>query len=233
MRSFIHWNGIPACEIYTEREFTDNTRQGPVMNFNVRRADGSWVGTAEVERMASVNGIHIRVGGHCNPGCIAKWVNITVDDIMDTYAQYGMVCGNGVDYIKDKPAGGVRISLGAMTTIDDVLAWLNFFKSFYVEEVPPTNPTKQSTHLLTKRPTLRGSRSTTQLTPAAQTPLTPITQNSPDSSVSSGSDLNEPPHEPPPKQTLKLKTNKNQSLRVYHSSEFNKNISYTVNRTYM
>jgi hypothetical protein len=44
--------------------------QGPVVTFNVKRPNGSLVGYAEVEKMASLNEppIQLRTGCFCNPG---------------------------------------------------------------------------------------------------------------------------------------------------------------------
>ena len=47
------------------------------------------------------------------------------------------VCGDNRDIINKKPTGSVRISLGAMTTIDDVLAFIIFAKKHFIETIPP------------------------------------------------------------------------------------------------
>jgi molybdenum cofactor sulfurtransferase len=39
----------------------DNCRQGPVVTFNLKRFDGTWIGYREVEKLSSLNGIHLRV----------------------------------------------------------------------------------------------------------------------------------------------------------------------------
>ena len=47
------------------------------------------------------------------------------------------MCGDNRDIINKKPTGSVRISLGAMTTIDDVLAFITFAKKHFIETIPP------------------------------------------------------------------------------------------------
>ena len=43
--------------------------QGPIVSFNMMRSDGTSVGYAEVQKLASVNNIHLRTGesksSHC------------------------------------------------------------------------------------------------------------------------------------------------------------------------
>jgi hypothetical protein len=46
------------------------------------------------------------------------------------------VCGDELDMLNAKPIGSVRISLGAMTTIDDIIAFINFVKDHFVETMP-------------------------------------------------------------------------------------------------
>ncbi|CAG8505089.1 15397_t:CDS:2 [Acaulospora morrowiae] len=136
MRALKHWNGMPVVAIHSDHDYSDNVRQGPVFNFNVRKPDGNWVGYGEVEKMASVNGIHLRSGGLCNPGCVSRWVDLSPDDVIHNY-KLGKICGDDKYIFNNKIQGAIRISLGAMTTIDDILTWLHFFQSYYVETASP------------------------------------------------------------------------------------------------
>lgn len=135
MKSLRHFNGQPVCYIYSDRDFSNSTLQGPVFSFNAKRADGSWVGYLELERLASVNNIHIRTGRLCNPGSAARWTKLDSEDIIDSFYN-GKTCHDDQDMWNGKPAGAIRISVGAMTTIDDILIWMNFFKKYYVEIAP-------------------------------------------------------------------------------------------------
>ncbi|CAG8606798.1 15196_t:CDS:10, partial [Racocetra persica] len=138
MNSLRHWNGSPVCVIHANNDFSDSSIQGPVFNFNAKRADGSWIGYLEVEKLASVNGIHIRTGGFCNPGCLSRWVNVKSDQVITNF-KTGKVCGDDHDIYNGKPTGSIRISIGAMSTIDDILIWLDFFNTYFVESTPPYN----------------------------------------------------------------------------------------------
>jgi hypothetical protein len=44
--------------------------QGPVVTFNVRRSDGSWVGYREVEQLARIHGLCLRTGTHPAWSCL-------------------------------------------------------------------------------------------------------------------------------------------------------------------
>ncbi|KAG9288975.1 hypothetical protein G9A89_015524 [Geosiphon pyriformis] len=126
-----HWNSAPLCVINSDRDFSDSCQQGPIINFNLKRADGSWIGYNEVETLASANGIHVRTGGHCNPGSVARWMQVTPDDIENKS------CHDDRDIVNGKPVGALRVSLGAMSTIDEIFVWIDFLKTLFVESEPP------------------------------------------------------------------------------------------------
>lgn len=48
MSAMTHSSGKSVCKIYSETDFQDNTKQGPVINFNLLRANGEFVGYSEV-----------------------------------------------------------------------------------------------------------------------------------------------------------------------------------------
>ncbi|RIA84860.1 molybdenum cofactor sulfurase [Glomus cerebriforme] len=158
MKSLRHYNGQPVCDVYSDKDFSDNTLQGPVFSFNAKRADGSWVGYLELERLASVNNIHIRTGVLCNPGSVARWMKLNSKDIIDSF-ESGKTCHDDQDIWNGKLTGAVRISVGAMSTIDDILIWMDFFKKYYVETMPPyymneSNSTSLNQNLVLERVTL-------------------------------------------------------------------------------
>lgn len=92
-----HPNGQPAAEVYgwgmagakaavagpgtmagptvTEAR-AEASCQGPTVAFNLLRADGSYVGYAEVRSLAALHGLHLRCGCFCNPGACAKFLNL-------------------------------------------------------------------------------------------------------------------------------------------------------------
>lgn len=133
-----HYNKRRVCKLYTEFPDTDSTvedwakRQGPTITFNMRRADGSWVGYSEVEKLAAVKGIHIRTGGLCNPGGVESYIGLKAWEIVQNY-EAGHRCWDDHDVMRGKPTGAIRISLGAMSTLKDVQNFLAFITEFYVE----------------------------------------------------------------------------------------------------
>ncbi|KAI1839998.1 hypothetical protein JX265_006239 [Neoarthrinium moseri] len=62
-----HVNGRAVCRIYcgSAQGVSDSAKQGPVIAFNVKTANGQYVPYTEVERLANNAGIFIRSGGRC------------------------------------------------------------------------------------------------------------------------------------------------------------------------
>ncbi|CAG8651067.1 9338_t:CDS:2 [Cetraspora pellucida] len=140
MTSLRHANGTSLITLYTDNDYSDSTLQGPIFNFNVKRADGTWIGYRDIEKAAGERGIHVRTGGFCNPGSTSKWVKLNPDFVMENFME-GKYCGDENDIYKGKLQGSMRISLGAMTTIDDVLKWLSFLREY----IDTTTPLSQKT----------------------------------------------------------------------------------------
>jgi molybdenum cofactor sulfurtransferase len=60
-----HGNGRPVCHLYSDSAAGKggSLKQGPVVAFNVRRANGQYIPYSDVERLANTAGIYIRSGG--------------------------------------------------------------------------------------------------------------------------------------------------------------------------
>ncbi|KAF8247453.1 PLP-dependent transferase [Wilcoxina mikolae CBS 423.85] len=127
-----HGNGRNICKFYGGGNYSSSLSQGPTIAFNLQRSDGTWVGYAEFEKLASVKKIHLRVGSMCNPGGLNAYIGLKSWEIEQNYAA-GHVCSDDNDIMGGKPTGAIRISLGAMSTIDDVLAFVRFLEEFYVD----------------------------------------------------------------------------------------------------
>jgi molybdenum cofactor sulfurtransferase len=128
-----HGNGRSVCALYGSQDYSDPETQGPTVAFNMQKADGSWVGYVEVAKLASVKNIHIRVGGMCNPGGMDAHVGLKPWEIEQNYAA-GHVCSDDHDIMNGKPTGAIRISMGPMSTLDDVLTFVKFVEDFYVDK---------------------------------------------------------------------------------------------------
>lgn len=87
MKSIKHYNGAPLCDMYVEgidsgSEPVGNPEtHGPILNFNLRRSNGQWIGYGDVERLASMKDIHVRTGGFCNPGSMQRWLDLTAEEV--------------------------------------------------------------------------------------------------------------------------------------------------------
>ncbi|KAF2660916.1 PLP-dependent transferase [Lophiostoma macrostomum CBS 122681] len=122
-----HANGRPVCEIYKDPKSTygDTKTQGATIAFNIRKADGSWVGSSQVGEDALKRKIYIRTGSVCNPAGTAHALGLSTDDLEELYLN-GFKCGEDSD-IKYGPLGIVRVSFGAVSTlknVDEVMAFM-------------------------------------------------------------------------------------------------------------
>ncbi|KKZ66364.1 selenocysteine lyase [[Emmonsia] crescens] len=141
-----HGNGTIVCEMYKHKtsSYADRTTQGPIVSFNIRNSNGEWVGKSEVEKLAAVKNIQIRSGTLCNPGGMAYHLGLKIEEMKRNY-NAGQRCGDDNDVIEGKPTGGLRVSLGAMSSIGDVNRFLDFIDEFYVDKSQPnTSLTPQS-----------------------------------------------------------------------------------------
>ncbi|KAF2098635.1 molybdenum cofactor sulfurase protein-like protein [Rhizodiscina lignyota] len=137
-----HSNGVPVCEIYKDSKspYQDRTTQGPIVAFNIRSSRETWISNAEVEKLAAVKNIQLRTGGLCNPGGIASHLKLEPWEMRRNFSA-GQRCGVDDEILDGKPTGMVRLSLGAMSTINDVQRFIGFMKEFFVEhEAERTSP---------------------------------------------------------------------------------------------
>lgn len=142
MIKLTHPNGRPLCKLHIDDHSEEALeKRGPILNFNLMRNDGSWIGYGEVERLAAACNLFIRAGGFCNPGASQNWLDMS-SKLVQEYAQTGHVCSSNdpVDIIEGKPVGSVRVSLGAMTTRQDIQQFLTFLKDYFIEAVPFSLP---------------------------------------------------------------------------------------------
>ncbi|KAI9923075.1 hypothetical protein PsorP6_001225 [Peronosclerospora sorghi] len=140
-----HWNDRPICEIYGQTTSNmDANQQGPIVACNFLRPDGSYIGYSEVHKLADIHKIHLRSGCFCNPGACQHYLRLKESDLMSNIAA-GHVCGDDIDMVNGLPTGAIRLSLGYMTTFEDVAGFVEFAAKYFV---------CRST-LLTFTPTLR------------------------------------------------------------------------------
>ena len=139
MSSLVHPNGVPVCKIYTnpaESTYGDSTTQGATIAFNVVHGDGTFAPyTSVVETLADERKIYLRSGQLCNPGGIASNLGYDTWHLKRLVAN-GHRCGaahiTGTEIVKGRPTGVVRASLGAMTTIANIDALINFLHEEFI-----------------------------------------------------------------------------------------------------
>ncbi|KAM5443466.1 putative molybdenum cofactor sulfurtransferase [Microsporum ferrugineum] len=134
LSSLEHGNGTKVCVIYKgPGAYTDRALQGPIVSFNLKDSTSGWIRKSEVEKLAAVNNIQIRSGTLCNPGGMAYYLGLQAEEMKRNYSA-GQRCGDDNDIIAGKPTGGLRVSLGAMTSRKDIDTFLGFIRDFYVDE---------------------------------------------------------------------------------------------------
>ena len=131
LKGLTHSTGHPAAEIYGNHESGNSEIQGGIVAFNLKRANGSYVGYSEVVKEASEAMFHLRGGCHCNPGACFASMRITEDKVKAYYAQK-TTCGDNNDIVDGVPLGSVRASLGWASTEADVTSFLQWISDNYV-----------------------------------------------------------------------------------------------------
>ena len=123
----------PACDVYGCHAADDPDRQGPILTFNLKHADGSVVPPADVAQVLALHGVSVRSGCMCNPGACHRYLCVPIEAV-EAAARAGSACGTAV--VDGKPLAAVRASFGYMTTRRDVDAMFAVLKSFFGHDVP-------------------------------------------------------------------------------------------------
>ncbi|XP_049945847.1 molybdenum cofactor sulfurase 3 [Schistocerca serialis cubense] len=126
-----HANGAPVAVLYGDTDYSSVETQGAVVNFNLLRPTGEFVGFVEVLNMANLHNIQLRTGCFCNPGACQVHLKLSSDDVRKHF-QAGHICGDERDLIDGQPTGSVRISFGYMSTEHDVDRFLEMVESAFV-----------------------------------------------------------------------------------------------------
>jgi molybdenum cofactor sulfurtransferase len=146
MSTLTHANGTPVCHVYKASTSTygDSKTQGATVALNIQKSDGSWMGPYAVGAMLRTHDVHIRTGGMCNPAGMACALNLNAVDMETAYKQ-GYRCNQHDDVRQGGILFGmVRITLGAMSTLEDVERIADVFESVLVDHnnrAPSTSTT--------------------------------------------------------------------------------------------
>ncbi|KAI9040579.1 Pyridoxal phosphate-dependent transferase [Aspergillus affinis] len=149
LSSLRHPNGVRVCQIYQDphASYSDSKTQGSIVAFNVRSDDERWLRLSHVEEAANEHRIHLRTGTVCNPGGLAKALNLEQWELFQNYTA-GVRCGCRSVLVGHKPSGIIRVSLGAMSTLSDVESCVKFIHSISVAssfprlDPPPLRPSQ-------------------------------------------------------------------------------------------
>jgi len=124
-----HRNGQPLVRIYGPQSTDD---RGATIAFNLCDPDGGVLEQDEIENRATAQNISLRTGCFCNPGAGEQAFGLSRQQIVsclhDTDA-----CMSYNDFrrcVDSDSTGAVRISLGLVSTFEDVEIFLAFTKTF-------------------------------------------------------------------------------------------------------
>lgn len=127
-------NGRKVIQFYNQTAFESKDQQGGIVNFNVVLANGQFIGYSEIECLADLHGVYLRVGCFCNPGACQSFLGLTNNQAIDTFTS-GHTCGGSHDVVNNRPLGFVRLSFGYMNSKKDVEAFVKMINSTYVGSV--------------------------------------------------------------------------------------------------
>eukprot|EP00026_Physarum_polycephalum_P002275 Phypoly_transcript_02281.p1 GENE.Phypoly_transcript_02281~~Phypoly_transcript_02281.p1 ORF type:complete len:806 (+),score=63.06 Phypoly_transcript_02281:39-2420(+) len=136
LRSYSHPNGTAVVKIYGhdvigEVDVAYERYYGGIISFNLLQPDGSYIPYTEVEKLANLHKIQLRIGCFCNPGACHGRLGISDADARDNHSS-GHVCWDDNALLNGRPTGAIRISLGYMSSFRDVQKFLNFIEENYV-----------------------------------------------------------------------------------------------------
>lgn len=121
LASMTHYNGAPVCQVYKSRDagYQDSQKQGPTIAFNIQRSNGAYIGPWHVGAFLRASRIHVRTGNVCNPAGMACALGVKAGWIRGAF-DAGLRCNTEADIVDGVPFGIVRVTLGAMSTLEDL-----------------------------------------------------------------------------------------------------------------
>jgi len=126
-----HTGGAPVARIYGPR--TDSRRGGTV-TFNFYDAEGRAIDHRDVEERANAANISLRTGCFCNPGGGEIALGITGTELSSCFHQPEHETHLTIEdfrlCIDGKSTGAVRVSLGLVSNVADVDAFIAFAATF-------------------------------------------------------------------------------------------------------
>jgi len=144
-----HANGSPLARIYGPRS-TD--RRGGTVTFNFYDPYGRPIDHRVVEEGANAASISLRTGCFCNPGGGEIALGITGTELASCFHQPEHETRLTIEdfrlCIDGKSTGAVRVSLGLVSNVEDVNAFIRFAETFLSADAPHRDTAPPSTRRL-------------------------------------------------------------------------------------
>lgn len=128
LQTLRHCSGAPMLKIYGPLTMQ---QRGATFALNFYDPDGHFIDHARVESRANEVEISLRTGCFCNPGGGEVALGLSAGELTTCFARYPrMEYQDFRRCIDDKSTGAVRVSLGLVSTFEDVYRLLNFANTF-------------------------------------------------------------------------------------------------------
>jgi selenocysteine lyase/cysteine desulfurase len=131
IQNYIHSNGSPLVKIYGP---LDVENRGGTISLNFFKPNGQIISKEILEKEANKRNISIRMGFFCNPGAGEIALDISSDELAACFTK--PIYSNRISdlefqrCINPKASGAIRVSLGLMSNLADVNAFLDYSRSF-------------------------------------------------------------------------------------------------------
>jgi selenocysteine lyase/cysteine desulfurase len=122
-----HANGRPLARIYGP---TGVQARGGAVAFNLFDREGLAIDHRRVEERAADRMISLRTGCFCNPGAGELALGLTREDVETCFARSAMTYDDFRLCIDPRRSGAVRVSLGMISNLADVEAFLTLAEDF-------------------------------------------------------------------------------------------------------
>jgi len=123
-----HGNGAPLVRLYGPADGRD---RGATLQFNLLDAKGQLIDGQQVEARANARRISLRTGCHCNPGAREAALGYSEEEMVACFREKDRVSYQDFTrLIQGKTTGAVRVSLGLVSSADDLAALLALLRTY-------------------------------------------------------------------------------------------------------
>jgi selenocysteine lyase/cysteine desulfurase len=133
LRALRHAGGMPLVRVYGPWH---TSGRGATVSLNILTPDGEVVDERAVGRDAAARNISVRTGCFCNPGAGEGAFAISVDALTGSMAHGDLSLDDYLTALGLPSGGAVRVSLGLVSNLADVEAFLRFVTETYLDRHP-------------------------------------------------------------------------------------------------